>query len=115
MDLVIIFIAFFLITYILYYFLLIRKSKKYDPNKLPQEVLFLKRRYNLNLEKINYRKLVKTLALVNSLIMAFTVVIVGFVKHFLLQFLLAFLILFPLIYITYSIIGKHYEKIGRDK
>ncbi|MFA5603036.1 MAG: hypothetical protein WDA21_04865 [Bacilli bacterium] len=115
MDLIVTFFVFFILAYILYYFFLIRKNKKYNPEKVPQEILFLTNKYKLDFDKINYRKLIKLLALTNSLIMAFTVLIVGFVDNFFIQILLAFLILFPLIYIVYSIIGKHYQKVGREK
>jgi hypothetical protein len=115
MEMVITFVAFFVLAYVLYYFLLIRRSKKYNPEKVPQEISFLTNRYRLDFNKINYRKLLKLLALVNSLIMAITAVIIGFVDNFLIQILLAFLILFPLIYIVYTIIGKYYQKIGEKK
>ena len=115
MDLLIIFVSFFVVSYVLYYFLIVRKNKVYNPDKVPQEIIFLKNKYQLELEKINYPKLLKLIALVNSLILATTVVLVGFVNGLVMQVFVAFLILFPLVFIVYTIIGKSYQKKGKRK
>ena len=117
MEYVIYFILTFIITYIISYFLMIRKSKTKDRNndtgKIPIEVQYLIKRYNIDLKNINYYKFVRNICLVGSLDMSIVLCIVIKIKGLLLQLFIAFLVLIPLILISYRILGRIYVKKGK--
>jgi hypothetical protein len=105
----------FLLIFMMYYIFIIRKSKNYNEKKGMPEVLLLIKYFKLDIKKINYKKLVALVSLINSLIITITFGIVIFIKGILMQLLLAFFILIPLIIISYGLLGKYYQKKGMTK
>lgn len=107
------FIAFILV-YLLEYIILVRKNKELDSTKkLPTEVEYIVRVYKINLSKIDYYKLIKTLSFTNTfiIVLVFTVVsniIVGTIW----QLLIGFALLCILILVIYGLIGRRYKKMS---
>lgn len=103
----------FIIIYIANYFLLVRKNTKFDAKKVPVEVLYLSRIYNINIKNINYKNLVRSYSLLNTIIMTTVYIIVVYlVKGVALQIIIGFVLLILLIIIGYGILGRYYEKKG---
>lgn len=124
----ILFLIVFTIIYLGYYIFVIRKyNKSLKPDTKPKkkkkteaydikervEILFLTRKYNINVNKLDMNQLLWDIAFVNSFIMSTTVVVIGldFIKGYIWKLLLGFVILIPLILLGYYILGKKYKRI----
>ena len=105
-----IFIFSFLIVYLFYLFLVVKRDKGMEAFKNGKQVLFFKNAYNLDLKKLDYKKFAGSLSLVNAFIVAFTVTIIEFIDGYVLKLLVGFVILIPLILICYYILGKIYKR-----
>ena len=99
-----------------------RKNKKLknnnldkDDDKLPVEVMYLVNKYHLDLEKINYKKLLYTVSIVASIDMAIVMVVISPIKNIYLQILVGFFVIIPLILVTYNSIANYYIKRGMIK
>jgi len=132
MEVLIIFIATFIITYLLSYFTMIRKAlkkpkekkerkffkskkrkiKKNETGKVPVEVDYLVSIYKIDIKKINYKRFLHLISLVASFDMALSVVIINPIKNIYLQILVGFFVLLPLIYLSYRLVGIYYKKKG---
>ncbi len=111
------FIGTFLVVYMFYLFLhVFRKNKKYDPNKVSQELIYLIRKYRLDMDKISYKKIMNQIGLVSAFDIAFTSTFMfSYVKNIYLSIFIGAIMLVPLIIITFNLIGKYYEKKGLIK
>ena len=115
---IIIFIGLFIFSYCFYLIFVISNKKALEKMKKGRELLFLKKVYNLDYDKLNIKKLVKTIALTNSFILALTTTFVTFLNEWikniyvwlLVCLVMALLLLIPLILITYHLIGTYYKK-----
>lgn len=108
------FIGTFIIVYLFYLFLnVIGKNKKYNPNRVPQELAFLIRKYRLDMKKISYKKIMNQIGIMCSFDIAFTATFIFcFVKNIYLSILVGAIMLIPLIIITFDLLGKYYVKKG---
>ena len=106
---IILFILVFLIEYI-YDFRKIKK-KKTDTIMITSYVI---NKFKLDKTKINYKKELKWMCLINSFIIAGVSTIVSCIDtYIILQLGIGFVLLFLLIYALYEIYGRHLKKIQR--
>lgn len=92
------------------------KKKKYDPNKVPQELVFLIRKYQLDMTKINYKEILNIIGLVSAFDIAFTATFIfHFIDNVYLCIIVGAIMLIPLIVITYGFIGSYYKKKGMSR
>ena len=105
----------FIIIRLYYGLFVIRKNKKYDPNKAISEVRILVKKYNLNMAKISYYNLLKTISLINALDIALVIFWVSFIKKFNIQCLVAIVLIIPVILISYAIFGNYLKQKGLIK
>ena len=105
----------FLLIQLYYRMFVIRKNKKYDPNKASSEVKLIVGRYNIDMNKVNYPNFLKTIALINSLDIALVLFWVTFIEKLNLECLLAFVLVIPTILISYSLFGNYLVKKGLVK
>ena len=120
---IIIFIGLFIFAYCFYLIFVISNKKAIEKMKTGRELSFLKKMYNLDYDKLDIKKLVKTIALTNSFILALTTPLVTFLNEWikntyiwlLVCLVMALLLLIPLILITYHLIGTHYKKIEKGE
>ena len=125
MEQVFYFIICYILTFLLYLIFVIlprfRYLKKKKNNKVkkerkePVEVRYLVTRYRLNLDKVDYKKLLMIISLVSSLDISIAVSVSLLVYAYFLQLAVAFLLLVPLIFISYHFIYKYYLKKGMIK
>ena len=101
----------FIVLFVLHYILFVRKNKKYDKNKVPLELLYLVKIYNLNIKKINYRKFVWIYSLINTFIITTVYIIITYLlESLILQIIIGVILLILFIIICYGILGRYYMK-----
>ena len=121
MEKLYLFIGTFIVTYIIYQIFLIlprkvsRKKKNRKKKKELIEIKYLVTKYHLDLDKINYNRLLQVVALVSSIDITIMVNVVVLVKSYLLALLLALVIAIPCVFISYYIVGFYYKKKGMIK
>ena len=108
------FIGTFLVVYIIYLLhYVIPKKKKYDKNKVPIELIYLIRKYRLDMKKINFKRIMNQIGIVSAFDIAFTATFMFiFVKNIYLSIILGAVMIIPLIIITFNILGNIYKKKG---
>ena len=111
-------ISFFLallIVEIYYRFFVLKKNMKYNPNKVPSEVMLLINKYNLDMKKINYYYLMKSIGRINAIGIACIVFIISFFKRVNIACIVAVFLCIPVILILYSLFGRYLVKQGLTK
>ena len=112
MEELVLFMMAFLLLLIIYHLFVIKKAKKGDFSKFPTEVNYLKLKYKINVDKSNYKKILRRVAIVSSFDIALIVTIIMMVNHFLLQ-ILAIIVVSPIIFVvSYHLLGKLLQKEG---
>lgn len=106
----------FIVVFIFNYFLSIRKKDKYNKDKIPMELYYLKGIYGINIKKINYKRFVWIYSLINTFIISVTyIVVVRLVSGFLLQIIIGIVLLLLLIIICYGLLGRYYKSKEVDR
>ena len=112
-------IALFIMTYITVFFIyqifIVSKAKRRNSKKRPIEVNYLIKKYNVDINKLNYKNLLMIISLVSSLDISIIVTVVLLFDNYLLQIVSAFLTVIPVIMISYNIVGRYYQKKGMIK
>ena len=112
---IVVFLLTFLVVLLIYELILVRKCKKDKKIKKPIEVQYLVNCYNLDLKKVNYKRLLNIISLVSSLDIAIVVTIIGLTNNFLLEIIIGSFLTVILILASYYIVGKIYQKKGYCK
>ena len=112
LDELILFIMTFLLVVIIYELFLVRKAKKDKRRKKPIEVNYLIGKYNLDINKLNYRRLLNIISVVSAFDISLVVTIVSLFNNFLFQLLVGFVLIMLLIIVSYDIVGRIYKKKG---
>lgn len=92
-----------------------KKTKKEKEDiKIPTEVEILILKYNIDISKINYKKLLKIVGMTCSIDIGLIITIISLfpTKNIYLQLLLGGVLIVPVILISYSILGKYFKKKG---
>jgi hypothetical protein len=107
-----IFLVFFLSFYYLYF-----KYKKVDYNSLKKTdyIRSFIVKYDLNVKKIGFKRIVKTIIINNSIILSFTGALVTSIKNYYVKIGVSFVVLFILIYVFYEISGRYLKSKEDDK
>ena len=110
------FIIAYVLVFILYWLLFVRKKTKYNKNRVPVEFYYLVSLYGLDQKKINYKKFIYISALINTFIIVSTYIIISkLLNNWILQLLIGIVIIVLLIIICYGILGRIYQKKGMKK
>ena len=99
------FLIAFTLVYLAYLFFVILRKDKLKNFKNNAFLRYLVRVYNLDVNKLDMRKMANIIALANSFIIAMTFEAIVFVSNFFLALVLAFAILIVLQIVIYHIIG----------
>ena len=109
----ILFIMTFISVYIIYQLFVVLKYKRKKDNKNykePFEVLYLRRKYNLDMKKINFKTLLQVISLVSSFDIALIVSIISHIKNMYLQLLCGFVLILVFILLSYHIVYLIYKR-----
>ncbi len=104
-----IFIFTFIIIYLLYFFTIIMRTNSQNKFTKSLEITYLINRYNINIEKLNYKRLMHIIALANSLIISVTFLVTNFINRLIFKLIIGFIILIVLEILVYHMIGKIYQ------
>lgn len=98
----------FILIYILYYVIFIRKSRR--GVKVPTEAQYLISLYKLDVNLFSYHKFMRIVGLVTSLDIAIIATIVAKVEGVVWQILFGFVAVIPVIILSFLLLGKYYQR-----
>ena len=101
------FILIYLIALIVYLVFVNKRRKDYLNLKDGSYVKLFIARYNLDMRKTKYEKVLKIVAYINSFIIAFASTLILYIDSFLWKIVVCFVVVFTLIYALYEIAGRH--------
>ena len=105
------FFVLFLFVYIIEYIYDYRKRKKKKTDKI-MIMSYVIKKFNLDKNKINYKKELKWMSLINGFIIAGVSTVVSSIDtYIILQLGIGFVLLFLLIYALYELYGRHLKKL----
>lgn len=102
------------ITFLFNKILYSRKKFKKNPMLL-NDIKVLVNRFNLDLKKVKYKKVVNRVSFANSFIISFVFIIVINIKNRIISLLIGFVLLGLLYYSIYEIMGRYFVKKGMCK
>lgn len=106
MEKILWFIGSFIFVYLIYLITVIFKIKKNDKFKKSNQVLYFKRVYKIDIDKLNLTKFAHIIALTNAFMIALVATLIDFFDKLIVKMLVGFVILVPLMLLLYHIIGK---------
>ena len=105
LDISIIFILVFLFNY----FVFVRKNKKLKKDEMPLELIYLSSIYDIDPQKINFRRFQFTYCFLNSIIITTTYgLVIYLVNGMIFKVIIGIVILILLIIICYGLLGRYY-------
>jgi len=109
------FLTSFIIVFLLYRLIVVKKAKRKKKPKEPIEVTYLVNKYRIDLEKVNYKRLLNVISLVSSLDIAIVVTIILLFKNFYVEIIVGFVSTVIIILISYHLVYLVYKKKGMIK
>ena len=107
---VIFFSVLFVVFYFIYYFIFDDMLKKEKYTKI-SELTFLVSKFKLDKKKMNYKKCLNGVAIINGFIIAFTITIIDIIPiSIMIKLGVAFVILMGLIFSLYVLYGRYLQK-----
>ena len=104
------FLIVFVIVYLFYFFFVICRKKKLEKFKTSTEMLFLQKKFKINLEKHKLKSLAHMVALINAFIIGITFIIIELFDNIIIKLMISFIVLIVLIILIYSLFGKLLKK-----
>lgn len=114
MNYVIEFLIVFILVY-LYYRLLVMKKGKKKTKALPIEVRFFIDYCKIDITKVSEESLIKKISFLNAFDIAAIIVILEFIDSLYLQIISGIALIFLFILLSYKILGVYYKKKGMMK
>ena len=113
------FIMCFILVFLFYeLFVVYRRIKKKKKNKVkkdPIELLYLKARYKIDVDKIGYKKILHLIAIVSSLDISIVVSLIAGIDIYLLALFIGFGLVIVVIVFSYHLVYLYYKKKGMIK
>jgi hypothetical protein len=110
MEEIIIYFIILLLSYASYHVLILNSDKKREKYKKSSEVLYLVKKYKIDLKEVNFKKMSRMIALANSFILANIVFVASFFQLWVIKILISFILIIPTILIVYNFLGNYYTK-----
>ena len=104
------FILIFLLFYIIYRTFIMKKKKTFSKLKKNDEVRLFILRYNIDVKKINYKKLLNVISIINSFIISFTSALILNIDSFIWSIIVSFLLIMILSYSLFELAGRYFKK-----
>ena len=111
----ILFVISYLVVFLLYRFIIVKRAKSKKRAKEPFEVTYLVSKYKLDLNKVNYNRLLTIISLVSSFDIALVVSIIVLFKSFILEIIVGFISTLVIILGSYHLVYLVYKKKGMIK
>ena len=111
----ILFVISFIVVFLLYQIFVVRKAKSKKRPKEPFEVTYLVSKYKLDLEKVNYKRLLRLISIVSSFDIALVVSIIVLLKNYILEIIVGFIATLVIILFSYHLVYLIYKKKGMIK
>jgi uncharacterized membrane protein YjjP (DUF1212 family) len=105
----------YLLVFIIYIVFINKRKKNYSKLKKNDEIVLFVNRYNIDVEKVGFKKIKTYLALINSFIIAFSSTIIIHVDGLLLKVGVGFVVIMVMIYSLYEIVGRKLKTMEGDK
>ena len=114
LDLLIMFVIFFVIVYTGYYAFFrrpfIRARKKQKEKKIPADLSIMMHYYKIDVEKVGYNYCLRLLNLVNALLIALMMMIIIGFRYYVLQMVIAAALVIPTVWFSYALVAKILKK-----
>lgn len=104
------FILVFLMVYFGTYLFSFKKIKKFNRNNMPTNIKYLVIRYNIDIVKLGYKRVLKNLMLWDSMIVATLFTATRIVDNVYMRLLIGFILVFPCFAGVYHLIAMYYKK-----
>ena len=91
------------------------KKKKKDKYKEPGEIMLLRSKFKVDVDKVNYDQLLQIVALVSSLDISLVVSVMSIIPIFVLKLVVGLILIFLTIYVSYYLVYLFYKKKGLIK
>ena len=91
------------------------KKKKKDKYKEPGEIMLLRSKFKVDVDKVNYDQLLQIVALVSSLDISLVVSIMSIIPIFVLKLVVGLILIFLTIYVSHYLVYLFYKKKGMIK
>lgn len=91
------------------------KKKKKDKYKEPGEIMLLRSKFKVDVDKVNYDQLLQIVALVSSFDISLVVSVMSIIPIFVLKLVVGLILIFLTIYVSYYLVYLFYKKKGMIK
>ena len=108
----ILFLISFIVVFLLYQIFIVRRAISKKNPKEPFEITYLTTKYKLDLEKVDYKKLLRVISIVSSFDIALVVSIIVLLKSFILEIIVGFISILVIILVSYHLVYLFYKKKG---
>ena len=125
MQEIILFLMCYAVVLFVYEVIIVRRAKKYKSGKMkgrkkdnykePSEVLLLKIKFKVDIDKVNYNQLLQIIALTSSFDISLVVSIMSLIPIFALKLVVGFILIFVTIFVSYYFVYLFYKKKGMIK
>lgn len=109
------FILIFLIVLIVSFVFINKKKKSYSKLKKTDAIKMFIARYNIDVRKISYKKILNVVTLISSFIISFASTLVLYIDSILWAILVCFVVTLLLIYTLFEIAGRTLKKMEEKK
>lgn len=92
-----------------------KNNEKKDQKKMPSEVQFFVIKYNIDLDKVNYRYFLQLMGLVIAFDLSIVITIMGFIKVLWIKLVVAFILMIVIVLLSFHLLGKYFKKKGLTK
>lgn len=110
MHYILLFVSVFVLVFIVYYIFVIARKKSLEKLKKSKSMDYFKQLYYIDPEKINMKQFATYFGAANAFILAIIMTFLEFFDGMFVKLIVALIVMLPTIYVTYSIIGRHYMK-----
>ena len=92
-----------------------KEITKIDKKKRPAEGQFFVIKYNIDLDKVNYRYFLQLMGLVIAFDLSIVITIMGFIKILWIKLVVAFILMIVIVLLSFYILGNYMKKKGLTK
>ena len=113
-----------IIIYLLYYAWVVfnfdktgkeRRSKKNSKRRMPSEVAYFVQKYNVDLDKVNYRYFLKLMGLVVAFDLSIVIAVMDLIPKLWVKCLVGFVVMLFVVLFSFKLLGNYFKKKGLVK